>query len=210
MPHEEMVMIIKIPRFIKGPFKPFLQEFNPLTWREMRRHFRNGHYWLTGDGIFFPRLRIGWRGRFESWINDGLAYSLDKNLLCTEGANHVLDNGLNGATYYVGIYGGAVNPATTWTGSNVVSNSTETTNYDEAARPSWSDNAASSGSKTSSAASVFTATTAMTVNGAFLISVNTKGVAGGTLINAVRRSAEETIAAASTYNVSPSVTLTDT
>ncbi len=57
----------------------------------------------------------------------------------------------------------------------------ENTDYDEGTRPAWVEAAAAGGVKASSSVAVFTMNASVTIKGAFLTSVNTKGGATGIL-----------------------------
>lgn len=117
------------------------------------------------------------------------------NTVMTLGENFVLDTVFRGSSYTAAFYFGliasgsysAINVADTMASHAgwLEANASNAPNYDEAARPAATfGNAASSGSITNSAVSVFTIAASGTVKGAFLTTNNTKGGTTGTLINA--------------------------
>lgn len=126
----------------------------------------------------------------------------EPNLVVNEGLNDLLDVCLSGATqkttWYVGIFEGNYTPVATDTAANITANSTESTAYTEANRPTWVDAGASSQSITNSASkATFTINATKTIYGAFLISDNTKSGTSGVLF------------AASKFSVSRAVVLDD-
>lgn len=122
----------------------------------------------------------------------------DHNIIVNEGLNHILDVVLHGSTqattWYVGLFEANYTPVATDTGANIAANSTESTAYDESARQTWTEAAASSQSITNSASkATFTINASKTIYGAFLISDNTKGGTAGTLFAASKFSASRSV-----------------
>ena len=109
------------------------------------------------------------------------------NLVVTAGRNDILDKYYKGSTYtaahYVGLKSaGAVNAADTMASH---AGWTEVTVYDEAVRATITWGTPASGSVDNSAAvDVFTMSDTVTVAGAFVTTVNTKGGTTGTLVGA--------------------------
>jgi hypothetical protein len=111
-----------------------------------------------------------------------------QNLVTTVGKNDLLDKYLTGATYTATWYLGLVDGATTPTyaaGDTAASHAgwSESSAYSNASRPTPSWNAASSGSK-STTATAFNINGTATIAGTFLISNNTKGGTTGVLYSA--------------------------
>lgn len=111
-----------------------------------------------------------------------------KNLVVTVGKNDLLDKYFAGSAYtaawYIGLVDGASSP-TYAAGDTMSSHSgwSETVPYSNSTRPSVAWNAASSGSKVSTATS-FTINATATVAGAFLTTNSTKSGTTGTLYSA--------------------------
>lgn len=110
------------------------------------------------------------------------------NLVTTVGKNDLLDKYLSGSSYtaawYLGLVNGSSSP--TYDAADTMSSHagwTEITAYSEATRPAPSFNAASGGSKSSSA-TAFSISGTATVAGAFLTSNSTKSGTSGILYSA--------------------------
>lgn len=112
-----------------------------------------------------------------------------KNLVTTVGKNDALDKYLAGATYTAAWYLGLISSAG-YTGVAAGDTSashagwTESAAYSQAARPTVGFSAASGGSKSTSAALVFSINAAATIKGSFLISNSTKSGTTGILYSA--------------------------
>lgn len=111
-----------------------------------------------------------------------------KNLVTTVGKNDLLDKYLSGSSYtaawYLGLVNGSSSP--TYDAADTMSSHagwTEVTAYSESTRPAPSFNAASGGSKSSSA-TAFSINGTATVAGAFLTSNSTKSGTSGILYSA--------------------------
>ena len=110
------------------------------------------------------------------------------NLVTTVGKNDLLDKYLSGSSYTAAWYLGLVNgsSAPTYDAADTISShagGTEITAYSESTRPAPSFNAASGGSKSSSA-TAFNINGTATVAGAFLVSNSTKSGTSGILYSA--------------------------
>ncbi len=125
------------------------------------------------------RAKLG--GVFElECYRDGKLLWTEKapNIITNEGLNRILDVLLHGTTQTATWYCGLVESDTTADAGMTydVPTFTESTSYDEAARPAYVEAAASSQSTTNSASkAVFTISATKTMYGAFLTSVSTKG-----------------------------------
>ena len=111
------------------------------------------------------------------------------NLVTTVGKNFALDTVLSGAAYTAAWYVGLVSItgySAVASGDTAASHAgwTEDQNYSQSSRPSASFSAASGGSKSLSAAAVFSMNANTTIKGCFLISNSTKGGTTGTLYSA--------------------------
>jgi len=116
------------------------------------------------------------RGKYEPrrlvWSDD------THNLVTTEGLNRILDVMFHGTTQTATWYGALVETDTTATAAMNydVPVYTESTSYDEATRPAYTEAAAAAGSMTNAAnVAVFTISATKTMYGASLVSIDTKG-----------------------------------
>jgi len=97
----------------------------------------------THDGV-----KLG--GVFEVYVNGELVEEI-RNLVTTEGLNHILDSALSGATqqtnWYVTAFKNNVTPAANWTSANFDSTADEidATDVDEATRQPWNDGGVAAG-----------------------------------------------------------------
>ena len=152
-------------------------------------------------------------GHFEVSVNGG-PWTIDENIVVTEGMNYLLSAGLGGGaqktTFYIAPFTGNVTPLLTWTGANFTANSTETTNYDEANRQLWADDAVSAGVITNTAApAVFTASAGgVTIRGAGLVEMLAKGATTGILVAAARFSTDKVLAAGEDIRIIYTITAT--
>lgn len=183
------------------------REFAPRDFKEMKRLFDNHDWEIDPDtGAIRFGTDFGWAGQFA--IN-GIPW---KNTRTVEGSVHLLDVGLRAqtqtSTWYFTPFSADATPATSWTAANFNSNATEQTNYTEATRQAatWAA-AASSAISTSTDTTITADTGGMTIYGAGLMSVNTKSATSGVLLAAGRLTSSITYPAASTCDLSYTVTL---
>lgn len=179
------------------------------------RALRTHKYDVTESGIFIPGAKALIHGHFEAAANDE-PFDVAANLIVTEGLNKFLSDTLDGATpntaHYIAIHSGASTPDAAWTSANYAANATElTTQYDEATRVLWQKGNAAGGilDNTSNPA-VFTFNTAVTVRGAALLSLSTKGGITGTLIAAAQFAAAKSMADEEELRVKYVITATST
>lgn len=185
---------------------------------EFARYIRNRQYEQTDAGILFPQAGAIAKGVYSHGVN-GTDWRDDKNIVVTEGLNHMLDVVLHDAskisTWYFGLFSANTTPLATWTAANFTSNATEITSgsegYSEATRQAFVEAAASAGAITNSASkAAFTIVTAssLTVWGAGLLSSSTKGGTTGTLMSAAKFSAARTLYNTDVFNLGYTLTLT--
>ena len=148
-------------------------------------------------------------------VRDGVVIDrfTEKNLIPTEGLNHMLDVVCHGGsqvpTWYVGIYEGDYTPAATNTAANFPSLSTESTAYAESVRQTWVEGAPAAGVVDNSAnKAIFTMNANKTIYGCFLSSVATKGATTGVLLSAVRFSTPKVLISTDLLRVTAPVSLT--
>ncbi len=134
-----------------------------------------------------PRIRYHAR----AFRKGGLLWEdVAHNLVTTVGKNDILDKYLAGSSYTAAWYVGLVDNSgfSAYNAADTMASHsgwTESTSYDEAHRvaASWA-NAASSGTKTSSATSNVTISATVTLDGCFMVTNNTKGGTTGILYSA--------------------------
>lgn len=147
--------------------------------------------------------------------NGNIRWSEDiTNLVTTAGKNDALDKYLAGSAYtaawYVGLIGatgyGAGPAAADTTASHA--GWAEDQNYSQGARPAAAWAAASAGSKSLSAASVFSISANTTIKGCFLVSNSTKGGTTGVLYSAgLFTAGDKVVQTGDTLNVSYTASL---
>ncbi len=188
--------------------------------REFATALRNHQYEVSDEGILFPKQGAIARGVYTHNVN-GLDEREDGNIVVTEGLNHMLDVVLHGttavATWYFGLFSANVTPVNTWTAANFTANATEITSnsegYSETTRQAFVEGAASAGSTNNTASkAAFTIATAtsITVWGAGLLSLNTKGGTTGTLLSSAKFSAARTLFNTDVFNLGYTISLTST
>lgn len=172
-----------------------------MNLKPFAREIRNRKFEIGPDGLFLPAAKVFLRGVYEhEVIRNGVSLGIqrDHNTVVNEGLNSILSVVFNGGTqitdWYVGIFEGNYTPLATDTAAGIAAASTESTAYDEAARPDWVE-AAPAGQSITNAASraTFTMNATKTIYGAFLISNDTKGGTTGTLMSASRFAASRAV-----------------
>lgn len=188
--------------------------------REFQRAINNHKYEMTDEGILFPQQHVLASGLYIHGVN-GDDWRKDKNLLTTEGLNHMLDtefhDGTKVSTWYFGLFSGNVTVLNTWTAANFTANATEITSntegYSETTRQAFVEAAASAAAITNSASkAAFTIATASSISvwGAGLLSSSVKGGTTGTLMSAAKFSAARTLYNTDVFNLGYTITLTST
>ncbi len=134
---------------------------------------------IVVSGVFRCRILNPDGSVFEDWWDI-------PNAAVTVGLNYLLNTGFRGVAAITTWYTGLINDS----GFTAVASSdtmpshagwTELTNYDEAARPTWTPAAAAGGIIANSTAMSYTIDGTRDVRGLFIASVNTKGDSTGTL-----------------------------
>lgn len=162
---------------------------------------RRGKFEKADNGLFLPAAKVFLGGIFgHEVIRDGQSLGVvwDPNTVVNEGLDHILDAVFHGgsqiSTWYIGIFEGNYTPVPGDTASDIATNSTESTAYDEANRVEWNEAAPSGQSIDNSAnRAQFTMNDTKTIYGAFLISSNTKEGTTGTLMSASKFSASRSV-----------------
>lgn len=140
----------------------------PVRWkRDFARLVRNFKYEFNDDNDLLI-ANVSFDNYLEVYAPDGLGWQRSKNLVTTEGKNHILDVVLHGtaavATWYIAPSSGNVEPSATWTHSGATAYHTvatellAATDYNESTRVAYAEAAAASGSMTNNASpATFTA-----------------------------------------------------
>lgn len=185
---------------------------------EFTEALRSDLYDVTSEGIYFPKQGALFRGEYVHSVN-GQDERVDPNLLPDEGVLHAL-NVVFGATakistWYLALYGGAISPAAGWTAASFAATASEITSltegYSNATRQTWTPAAAAAGAIDNYASratfNIVTAST-VTVNGAAMLSVNTRGGTTGVLASATRFAAARTMSNGDIFQLGYRITLT--
>ena len=188
---------------------------NPELMREI---MEGGVVRVGRNQIYSPRQKRMFHGMFEIKIKhangDVEPVEIADNIVVNEGLNHILDVVLHAATqittWYVGIFEGNYTPVSTDVGTNIATNSTESTAYTEGTRQEYVEAAPSSQSITNSASpATFSINATKTIYGAFLISNSTKGGATGTLLAAARFATSRAVVSSDQILVTYTITAAD-
>lgn len=171
--------------------------------RDLARALANRSFELSEDGrLYVPgaaKLFIG--GSLLTRVN-GRDEQIDPNTMTLEGISYLLKAGVAGfsqiSNWYVALFSGNVTPTTALTAANFDGTQTEFTNYDEATRVAW-DQDAESGQEISNSATkaAFTISTGGgTVWGAAIVSASAKEATTGTLLSCSKFGASRPLQAA--------------
>lgn len=172
----------------------------------------------VGD-IFLPASKLTIKGAYWHDVN-GQDAQVDKNLITDEGLMHVLNVVLGAtskiATWYIGLGGANATPLSSWTGANFATNFGELTSttegYTGSVRQTYVPSAASANAIDNYAArAVFNmkSTTSVTVYGAGLLSLNTRGGTSGVLLSAVKYGTARVFAEGDVFNCGYRLTADD-
>lgn len=188
---------------------------------EFRRDIAAERYEVGPEGIALKKGSVLIRGYYEEGIKGKPeSFRLHRNLLVTEGINHILNVVLGTATkisaWYIAPFSGSAAPAANWTAANFASNATEITStsegYSESTRQQASFGTASSGvinNYSSKASFTIECTTTLNILGAGLLSVNTRGGTTGVLMSAVKFGSARVLADGDIWQAGYQVDLTD-
>jgi len=181
--------------------------------REFRRNVANHNYERTESGILFPSMNAHMQGIYATSINDE-EWVEEHNIIPDEGLNHVLDvtlaNGTQIASWYMALYANAYTPTAALTAALFPATAGEITSgsegYSEANRVTWTPDAIDTVNTevindTTPAAFTIVTASSLAVNGAALLSVNTKGSTSGVILSAGRFPAQRNLSDTDTFNV---------
>lgn len=184
----------------------------------VRAFFRKDDYQLSDGGVLVHGSILAKGHYFES-VN-GKDERVHSNLIPSEGILSILNIAFGAvakhAGFYVAPYAGAVTPAANWTAANFAATASEITSTTEgwagATRAAWTPAAASAGAIDNLAAKAsFTiiCTTSLNINGAGIMTENTRGGTTGTLMSASRFAATRVVYNGDVWECGYRVTLTD-
>lgn len=179
--------------------------------REVLANLLNFNYEKTDDGIYFPSMRAAASGMYVHDVN-GMDERMDANLVVDQGLTYLLGAGLGNTpkitSWYLALFGGAVNPAANWTAANFAQNASEiisaTEGYGENTRPIFTPgDAAANAIDNVATKAAFTIVTAaqLNVTGAGLLSNNIKGSTAGVLTSATRFSSARVLSNGDVFNL---------
>lgn len=186
--------------------------------KELLGFLKNGDYKETDSGLLIHGCLQG-RGKYVHTVN-GEDERIDYNLIPAEGIAHIL-NVVFGATakvstWYLAPYTNNYTPTAGVTAADFYTTAGELQGspegYTQANRVTWVEGVATAG-KIGNLASraVFTIVTASTlpINGAGLLSTNTKYAAGGVLVSATKFASTRTLNNTDSFELGYEVELTD-
>lgn len=185
--------------------------------REFAADLERGAFEVTEAGVLFPTKSVLIGGEYFHAVNGG-DLRVDKNLIVDQGILYILGSAL-GATskitpWYLALYSTAISPAAGWTAANFAATAGEITSttegYSGSTRPTWNPAAPASNqidNLASLASFNIVCTTSVTINGAALLSANTRGATTGTLVSAGRFASARTLFNGDVFQLGYRVTL---
>lgn len=156
--------------------------------RDLARAIANRTFELSPAGLYIPgatNLFIG--GSLLTRVN-GRDEQIDPNTMTLEGISYLLKAGVAGfaqiSNWYVALFSGNVTPTTALTAANFVATQTEFTNYAEATRVAWAQDAESGQEITNGTtkAEFTVGSGGGTIWGAAITSASAKSATTGTLL----------------------------
>ncbi len=191
-----------------------ISQLKPAWVNDVLRLIRNRRWEHNEDGnVLVGTMRFA--GLHTHFAPDGLGWQEDKNLLTTEGLTHVLSvtvaGGSQNTTWYVAPYSGNISPTASWTAANFTATATEITGYSESTRIAFNESAPAAGvTNNYSNPAVITATGALSIWGAGILSVSTKSATSGVLLSAAKYAAVRSLAeSGDTFGIKYQITATD-
>jgi len=192
---------------------------------EIRRYLQNFQYELSPMGIFFPKANALACGTYTHWVTGYESETAtDHNIVPDEGLNHYLNVVLKGpagagtqiTAWYLMLHSGSGTPTAALTAANYNSTLSEITSgsegYTEANRVLWIGDAVDTVNtevvnEASPATFTIITATSLAVNGAGLVSAQTKGSVSGVLLSAGKFSATRNLSNADEFNLKYKVDL---
>lgn len=171
---------------------------NGILPMSVARNVLDGHFEATERGLFVPASRVMISGIFV-YSKRGEEDEYTANLVVTEGLNYLVGVALKATTpittWYIAPFTGDVTVQATWTASNFTANSSETTAYASATRPTWVGGSVTAGAVNSfvTKAEIKSTTNGLVIRGAAMISNSQKSDTTGTLLGASKFSSAKTL-----------------
>lgn len=184
----------------------------------VRSAIQNHRWEQHANGILLPRERVVVGGFYQTRINDGRWSEPDHNLLPTEGLNFTLDllgNNIAAAAGYIALHANTTTPIAGHNAAGYTATYSEITSgsegYSQSTRVLWDTSVAASAAVNNYAApasyTIVTAST-LTVNGAGLLTVSTKGGTTGALLSASKFAATRTLSNTDSFQVKYQIGMT--
>ena len=181
--------------------------------REFGRYVANYKFEKTPSGVYFPQAKAMMQGTYAHRVNDG-PWEYSTNLIPDEGLNLILGWVVNTSglvsTWYMALYQNAYTPLPALDAGNFAGtageNTSTTEGYTEANRVAWVPDAIDTvntevtNDTTTADFTIATATTVV-MNGAALLSTNTRGGTTGSLLSASRFAAARNLSNGDTFSV---------
>lgn len=185
---------------------------------EFRRYLATGQYDKTDTGLYFPKAKATVSGLYIHDVN-GQDERQDPNLVVDEGLMYMLSASFDAGTpitaWYLSLYAANYTVLAGLNAGNYPATASEITSltegFSQATRPLWVRSAPAANIIDNVASkAVFTIVTAssLTVNGAALHSIATRGAVTGTLASATKFSATRTLYNTDSFNLAYRVSLT--
>lgn len=172
------------------------------------------------DGSITTGGGITAKGEYYDRIN-GSEWECTGNLIPTEGLAHILNVALGTtpkpASYHLALFSAAAQPAANWTAASFATTASEivsmTEGYSSATRPTWTPtNTATNSIDNMAVANVAKVTmktaSSLTVQGAAMLTSNTKGGTTGALISAAKYASPRVFQDGDTYEIGYRISLT--
>ncbi|MFG9301283.1 hypothetical protein [Pseudomonas aeruginosa] len=195
-----------------------MQRISSALRKDLAAALAAGNFDITESGIAVPHLSLLVGGEYFGRVNGGEWEKEGDNLIPTEGLAHILNVAFGSkakAACYLALFAGSSTPAANWTAANFAAVASEITSmtegYTSATRPAWTttDTATGSIDNLNAVATVTIATASqLNVNGAALLTNNTKGGTTGVLVSASKYAATRVFQNGDTYDIGYRLNLT--
>lgn len=196
------------------------KSLNPFLASAVLAAVSANDYTNNEDGSITTKGGITAKGEYFDRINAG-EWTRTENLIPTEGLAHILNVALGTtpkpASYHLALFSAAAQPTASWTAASFASTASEivsmTEGYSSATRPTWTPaNTATNSIDNMAAGSVARVTmrtaSSLTVQGAAMLTSNTKGGTTGALISASKYAAPRVFQNGDTYEIGYRISLT--
>lgn len=196
------------------------KSLNPFLASSLLAAVSAKDYTSNDDGSITTGQGVTAKGEYYDRINDG-EWQRTENLIPTEGLAHILNVALGStpkpASYHLALFSAAAQPSANWTAASFATQASEivsmTEGYSSATRPTWTPtNTATNSIDNMAVANVAKVTmktaSTLTVQGAAMLTSNTKGGTTGALISASKYAAPRVFQDGDTYEIGYRISLT--